>query len=170
MKLAAFISAVLVAVTFGCYLPFNNPSFLPNETHSSYAIAEAVIQQDMKGGKGWMEVVKALDNPMSPWSRPADETETVIPYCFSNAESEKALKSHMEAAIKLWHDRIGEPGPQAQHSLRVKESISKDPQQPYCSFQGLSNNPYNGLWSYMHPGKSYIFAILPIIQSKANYL
>ncbi|KAF1961878.1 hypothetical protein CC80DRAFT_488266 [Byssothecium circinans] len=157
MKLTALISALLVAFTLGCTIPFNNLAFRSNETHSSAQIVQEALQKSIDGGLAWTEVVKEYTtNPRKPWPRPYDETVTRIEYCYANSYTEYALKHLVESALRVWTDRIGEPNAYNGHSLGIYQSPITNPQQPYCFWNVHPGDPAARQWSNSHPFETVV--------------
>ncbi|KAH7094333.1 hypothetical protein FB567DRAFT_599883 [Paraphoma chrysanthemicola] len=99
MRLALHFLAAYAAIVSACYVPFNNFRYI-NTTFFHQSMA---AELDSAPAKGWTTVLTG-NSPLRPWPK---VTESVsIHYCYWDRLSYNNLNVLVEAANKMWRDKI----------------------------------------------------------------
>jgi hypothetical protein len=142
MHLTLLLMAVLAGLALSCAPPFNDFAFVGNDTHTTSELVEAYLNQQ---GMGWTEAVKGAPpgNPITVWPRPDGSNKNRVTYCYASQYSYDKLYDVVEKGLKMWKDKIGEPGADNGHSLEIVSPHFDDAQ--FC-YEGP-----NGEWNKKFP-------------------
>ncbi|KAI4670566.1 uncharacterized protein J4E79_000849 [Alternaria viburni] len=91
-------------------------------------ISSLLVSRDESSSlsRRWTEIVTMTGQPRTVWP------DGLVRYCFEDESARNNFKDDIDAAWKLWVDKIGEPGCPSGHILQFREYRVKEGVWPYC--------------------------------------
>ncbi|PSN74024.1 hypothetical protein BS50DRAFT_615004 [Corynespora cassiicola Philippines] len=125
----------------------------------------AVTNQNLISFGFWVVIFIALDyfvdklvfNPaIYPWPRDNPETITTIQYCYTTPVVKGMFSDYIDEAWDMWKEKLGEPGHENNHSLRLEDIGS------YCYINGTDT------WNLDVPWNTVAIRDIPAISARAS--
>lgn len=144
--LAVFSLVCLAATTLACPPPLKDPGFVGNATFTSAELLKAAPQQKITGR--WVDAIDAVttlqrNRHYQRWPRDPVSNTYIIWYCYEDQSTYEEMNVAVDAALKLWYDKIDRPGVQSGHALEVRDGTNLGSDQPWCRLQPPHPDAYD---------------------------